>query len=132
MTFDQSSWQLHNSRVYNIAGDLYLTEQSGLLDLANAVARLRSDLGGLETVPEAERAAIDEELAGIAAQTDETSDTEDPDAEEQDDGTSTGDVIAGRLARLANRLRALRGTTTAAVQLGESVDSLAHWAGQHF
>ena len=119
MTFDQSSWQLHNSRVYNIAGDLHLTEQSGPQDFADAVTRVRTDLGALDDVPEDERAALDGELALVE---EEAAAEEGPEA----------DAVAGRLARVAGRLRALRGATTAAVELGNSVDSLAQWAGHHF
>jgi hypothetical protein len=36
MTFDRSSWQLHPSTVYNVAGDLYLAERSGLQEFAAA------------------------------------------------------------------------------------------------
>ncbi|MFF0010254.1 hypothetical protein [Streptomyces sp. NPDC005374] len=119
MTFDQSSWQLHNSRVYNIAGDLHLTEQSGPQDFADAMTRVRADLGALDGVPEDERTALDEELALV----------EEESAAEERPGA---DAVAGRLARVAGRLRALGSATTAAVELGNSVDSLAQWAGHHF
>ncbi|XUL90769.1 hypothetical protein ACQ86D_32530 [Streptomyces galilaeus] len=161
MTFDQSSWQLENSRVYNIAGDLRLTEQSGPADFAEAVAELRSRIGALEGVPDSERAALDAELAGIAedalGDTDEAGDgagtsaepdTEGSDAPEDPEGTEdpegsadpddaeaapggADDAVTGRLTRLAHRLRALRGTAAAATELGNTVDELARWAGGH-
>ncbi|MGH1551263.1 hypothetical protein ACRAWF_00690 [Streptomyces sp. L7] len=100
MTFDQSSWQLENSRVYNIAGDLRLTEQSGPADFAEVIAELRSRIGALEGVADSERAALDAELAGIAedalGDTDEAGDgagtsaepdTEGSDAPEDPEGT---------------------------------------------
>ncbi|MET7568190.1 hypothetical protein ABZT04_06750 [Streptomyces sp. NPDC005492] len=119
MTFDQSSWQLHNSRVYNIAGDLHLTEQSGPREFADAVTRVQADLGALDYVPESERAALDGELALVVE-------------EATAEGDAAPDAMVGRLTRVAGRLRALRGATTAAVELGNSVDSLAQWAGHHF
>ncbi|MFI6400929.1 hypothetical protein [Streptomyces sp. NPDC050548] len=155
MTFDQSSWQLHNSRVYNIAGDLRLTEQSGPAEFAEAVAELRSRIGALEGVPESERTALDAELADIAEDalggTHEAGDgagtSAEPDAEGSDDTEDTeglagpddteatpggtDDAVTGRLTRLAHRLRALRGTAAAATELGNTVDELARWAGGH-
>ncbi|MDV9172953.1 hypothetical protein R6V09_22910 [Streptomyces sp. W16] len=154
MTFDQSSWQLNNSRVFNIAGDLRLTEQSGPAEFAEAIAELRSRIGALEGVTESERAALDAELAGIAGDALEgagevadgtaaepdaegSDDPEAPEAESDDpedadaarDGTD--DAVTGRLTRFANRLRALRGTAAAATELGNTVDELARWAGGH-
>lgn len=149
MTFDQSSWQLHNSRVFNIAGDLRLTEQSGPAEFAEAVAELRSRVGALEGVPESARAALDAELVGIAGDalggTGDAADgtATEPDAEAADDPAAddpedaeaasdgTDDAVTGRLTRLANRLRALRGTAAAAAELGNTVDELARWAGGH-
>ncbi|MEV6479022.1 hypothetical protein [Streptomyces sp. NPDC051576] len=144
MTFDQSSWQLHNSRVFNIAGDLRLTEQSGPAEFAEAVAELRSRVGALEGVPESERAALDAELAQIAgdalggtgeADGDTAADPDVEAANDQDDAEAapdgTDDAVTGRLTRFANRLRALRGTAAAAAELGNTVDELARWAGGH-
>ncbi|MFG2778797.1 hypothetical protein ACGFY7_13255 [Streptomyces prunicolor] len=147
MTFDQSSWQLHNSRVFNIAGDLRLTEQSGPAEFAEAVTELRSRIGALEGVPESERAALDAELADIAniagdalegaseaghgtsAEPDAVDADAPEDTEDAPDGTD--DAVTGRLTRFANRLRALRGTAAAAAELGNTVDELARWAGGH-
>jgi hypothetical protein len=144
MTFNQSSWQLHNSRVFNIAGDLRLTEQSGPAEFAEAVAELRSRIGALEGVPESERAALDAELADIAGDALEGAGeagpgtSAEPDAEDSDDPEDTeaapdgtDDAVTGRLTRFANRLRALRGTAAAAAELGNTVDELARWAGGH-
>lgn len=123
MTFDQSSWQLHHSKVYNVAGDLHLTEQSGPREFAAVVESLRERLGTLEGVPDDEQSALDEELADIAASAS---------SDGSDEADTVGDPVAGRLTRLAVRLRALRGTATAAAALGGSVDELARWAGAHF
>ncbi|MGV9345504.1 hypothetical protein ACWDSD_11960 [Streptomyces spiralis] len=53
MTFSQSSWQLHNSNVYNITGDLHLTERSGPADFVAVVEELRARVRALENVPRA-------------------------------------------------------------------------------
>ncbi|MER6024655.1 hypothetical protein [Streptomyces sp. NPDC001851] len=120
MTFHQNHWQLQGSKVYNIAGDLRLTEQSGPQEFAAVLRELRTRIGALESLSEPERADLDRDLA----QADPTADG---------DGTDTveGDVVAGRLTRIAGRLRALGGTAAAAVELGGAVESLAHFAGQH-
>ncbi|MDT9697748.1 hypothetical protein [Streptomyces sp. P17] len=110
--FDQSGWQLQNSRVYNIAGNLTLTEHSGPREFAEVVAELQSQVRALTDVAESEREAVNAELAEALANGEEP--------------------VAGRLTRLADRLRALGGTTAAATELGNSVDALAQWAGQHF
>lgn len=122
MTFNQSSWQLQNSTVYNIAGGLTLTQQSGTAKFAEVVAELRKRVRALEDVPASEREALDVELADLTP--DSTGDGE--------DDPLAGDAVAGRLTRLGNRLRALTGTAGAAMELGNSLDTLAQWAGQHF
>lgn len=111
-SFDQSHWQLQNSRVYNIAGGLTLTEHSGAREFAEVVTQLQSRIRELTDLTESDREAVNAELAEALASGDEP--------------------VAGRLARLAGRLRALGGTTAAAAELGNSVDTLAQWAGQHF
>ncbi|CCK27730.1 hypothetical protein BN159_3351 [Streptomyces davaonensis JCM 4913] len=111
-SFDQSGWQLQNSRVYNIAGNLTLTEHSGPREFAEVVAELQSRVRKLTDVAEAEREAVNTELAEALAG------GEEPAAE--------------RLTRLAERLRDLGGSTAAATELGNSVDALAQWAGRHF
>lgn len=129
MTFNQSSWQLQNSTVYNIAGGLYLTQQSGTPEFAHVVAELRERIRALEDVPESERETLDQELADIVV------DSGDADSAEDDGGEGErpdGDAVAGRLTRIGDRLRALAGTTGAAMELGNSLDTLAQWAGQHF
>ncbi|MEW2509700.1 hypothetical protein [Streptomyces sp. NPDC046870] len=120
MTFHQENWQLHGSKVYNIGGDLRLTEQSSPQEFAAVLQELRARLAALETLPEADRRDIDEDLAAA-----------DSDADGDETDTAQGDVVAGRLSRIANRLRALGGTATAAVELGAAVDTLAQFAGQH-
>lgn len=115
MTFQQNNWQLHGSKVYNIAGDLHLTEHSSPQEFSAVLDELRARIRALDTIPEADLEVIDAELA-----------------ETHDDETGDGEAVAGRLTRIANRLRALGGTTTAAIELGSALDTLAQFAGQHF
>ena len=112
------------TRFYTIAGDLRLTEQSGRQEFDDALSKLRARIRSLEGISAAELAGLDTELAEVA---------EAAEAEEGEPGEpASGDVVAGRLTRFANRLRLLGGATTAAVELGNSVDQLAQWAGAHF
>jgi hypothetical protein len=141
MTFNQSNW--HVNKVYNIGGDLHLTEQSGPADFVAAVEELRARARALENVPAPERAALDQELAEVAA-LGELDDAEsagpaedaEADAEGTDDAADAGDSTrSGRavrgLARVGALLRGLTGAATAANELGVSVDELAQWAGHH-
>ncbi|MGX4690089.1 hypothetical protein [Streptomyces sp. JNUCC 63] len=159
MTFNQSSWQLHNSKVYNIAGDLHLTEQSGPSEFVAVVEELRARIRALENVPEPQLAAVDQELAEVAdlgetvrsdagdADADDTgladddsdpggtesdgTDSDDPDGSpDAGDSTRSGRVVRG-LARVGALLRGLTGAANAANELGASVDELAQWAGHH-
>ncbi|MER5518999.1 hypothetical protein [Streptomyces sp. NPDC002763] len=139
MTFDQSSWRVENSRIYNIAGSLHLTEESGPREFAEAVAEVRSRLQALENVSEAERSAIDEELAEAESLgEDAPGATEDGDGSDEGGADAEGSADAdtgGRIVRALSRARALlsaaTGAATAASELGDSVGSLAHWAEQH-
>lgn len=106
-SFDQSGWQLQSSRVYNIAGNLTLTEHSGPDELAEVVTGLQSRVRELTGIAEADREAVNAALAEAVASGDEE--------------------MAERLTELGNRLRALGGT-----ELGTSVDVLAQWARHHF
>ncbi|MFB7246920.1 hypothetical protein CW362_35785 [Streptomyces populi] len=120
MTFHQENWQLQGSKVYNITGDLHLTEQSGTAEFVAALNELRSKVQELTDLPTEERRELDQDLAAA----DPTADTDGVDA-------TDGDAVSGRLTRIAHRLRALGGTATAALELGTAVDSLAQYAGQH-
>lgn len=146
MTFDQSSWKIENSRIYNIAGDLRLTEESGPRELAEAITQARSRLRALDGLPDAERAAIDEELvqAGeAAAQDDVDGDDGSGSGDDETDGGEAADANSGgRVARALRRAGALLGAVTgaataatgaaaAASELGDSLGSLAQWAEQH-
>ncbi|MFC8515911.1 hypothetical protein [Streptomyces sp. NPDC057257] len=134
MTFDQSSWQLSNSRVYNIAGDLRLTEGGGPAEFAAVVAELRSRVQALEGVSESERAAVDAELAQVVGLSESVgeADAGPPGDDEIDDGDDSRRGIVRRLGRARDLLRGVTGTVTAATELGDSLDTLAHWAGQQF
>ncbi|MFI6011800.1 hypothetical protein ACIBAG_23790 [Streptomyces sp. NPDC051243] len=124
MTINQSGWQFHGSaRVYTIAGDLHLTENSGPQEFAAVLNELRTRIQALEEIPAEELADLDAELEQAA----ETGPGEDDDEAEVD-----GDAVAGRLTRLANRLRGLSGTTNAALEASNSLEQLAQWAGAHF
>jgi len=140
VNFDQRGWQFHdNSKVVQVTGDLHLTEQSGLREFTAVLDELRSRILATDGIPAADRTALDAQLteASAAAQpnadahadADGAPDDGEPAGEEQE---TTGDAMAGRLTRIANRLRALGATTAAAAELGTSVDTLAQWAGQHF
>lgn len=115
------------TRFYTIAGDLRLTEQSGRQEFDDALSKLRARIRSLEGISAAELAGLDTELAEVA-EVAEAAEAEEGGPEEP----ASGDVVAGRLTRFANRLRLLGGATTAAVELGNSVDQLAQWAGAHF
>ncbi|MFF9621682.1 hypothetical protein [Streptomyces griseosporeus] len=127
MTFDQSSWQLHNSRVYNISGDLHLTEQSGPAEFVAAVEEMRARVRALDNVDAPDIAAVDAELAEVAALGDGDPDTA---VDDPEDSTRSGRAVRG-LARVGALLRGLTGAATAAGELGASVDELAQWAGHH-
>ncbi|GHE52182.1 hypothetical protein GCM10014715_01000 [Streptomyces spiralis] len=154
MTFSQSSWQLHNSNVYNITGDLHLTERSGPADFVAVVEELRARVRALENVPEPELAAVDAELAQVSAlgesgrsdtghaDADDTgladdgsdqdgTDSDGPDGSPDPDGSTRSGTAVRGLARVGALLRGLTGAANAANELGASVDQLAQWAGHH-
>ncbi|MEU2587770.1 hypothetical protein ABZ612_33625 [Streptomyces avermitilis] len=135
MVFNQSGWDV--GKVYNIAGDLRLTDRSSPREFTEALNELRSRIRALEDVPDAALAAMDAELAqaALAADTHDGEDSTDDDAT-GDDATGDGpvpgdDIVAGRLTRVANRLRALGTATAAASELGTSLDTMAQWVGHH-
>ncbi|MGW7048432.1 hypothetical protein ACWGDT_38370 [Streptomyces avermitilis] len=138
MVFNQSGWNV--GKVYNIAGDLRLTDRSSPREFAEALNELRSRIRALEDVPDTDLAAMDAELAQAALAAD-THDGDDGDDSTDDDATgdvATGDgpspgddIVAGRLTRVANRLRALGTATAAASELGTSLDTMAQWVGHH-
>ncbi|MET8025752.1 hypothetical protein [Streptomyces avermitilis] len=135
MVFNQSGWNV--GKVYNIAGDLHLTDRSSPREFAEALNELRSRIRALEDVPDADLTAMDAELAQaeLAAHTRDGEDATD-DAATGDDATGDGpspgdDIVAGRLTRVANRLRALGTATAAASELGTSLDTMAQWVGHH-
>ncbi|MEU9363827.1 hypothetical protein AB0D78_11395 [Streptomyces avermitilis] len=135
MVFHQSGWNV--GKVYNIAGDLHLTDRSSPREFAEALNELRSRIRALEDVPDADLTAMDAELAqaALAAHTRDGEDAADDAATGDDatgDGLSSGDdIVAGRLTRVANRLRALGTATAAASELGTSLDTMAQWVGHH-
>ncbi|MGX5184199.1 hypothetical protein ACWKT5_15580 [Streptomyces avermitilis] len=135
MVFNQSGWNV--GKVYNIAGDLRLTDRSSPQEFAEALNELRSRIRALEDVPGADLAAMDAELAqaALAADTHAGEDATADAASGEDatgDGPSPGDdIVAGRLTRVANRLRALGTATAAASELGTSLDTMAQWVGHH-
>ncbi|MFE9994363.1 hypothetical protein [Streptomyces avermitilis] len=135
MVFNQSGWNV--GKVYNIAGDLRLTDRSSPQEFAEALNELRSRIRALEDVPGADLAAMDAELAqaALAADTHAGEDAT-ADAASGEDATGDGpppgdDIVAGRLTRVANRLRALGTATAAASELGTSLDTMAQWVGHH-
>ncbi|GAA5707504.1 MULTISPECIES: hypothetical protein [Streptomyces] len=139
MVFNQSGWNV--GKVYNIAGDLRLTDRSSPQEFAEALNELRSRIRALEDVPGADLAAMDAELAqaALAADThagEHATDAATDDAASGEDATGDGpspgdDIVAGRLTRVANRLRALGTATAAASELGTSLDTMAQWVGHH-
>lgn len=105
MTFNQNNWQV--GTVYQVSGDLHLTSNSSHEDFLHVLRELRNRAGDLP-------AEVDQELDEAAA-------------ERAENGT----VTQGRLARIAERLRAMSGASTAALELARSVDTAAQWAGHH-
>jgi hypothetical protein len=127
VTINQPGWQFHgNARIYTIAGDLHLTEASGPQEFAEVLGELRSRIRELEGVPAEELARVDTELAQVVDPAAGGEGDADGDTDED------GDVVAGRLTRIAARLRALGGSADAVVEAGNSLDQLAQWAGTHF
>jgi hypothetical protein len=113
---NMSNWTVTNAYVIN--GDLHLTQTDGREEFLRVLRELRGTAQQLEGTDQEEREEIE---AGFQA-------VEDAGAAPQ----AEADVVVGRLRRLSNRLRALGVTAGAAVELGQSVENMAHWAQQNF
>ena len=114
--FNQPGWNV--GRVYNIAGNLILSETSSREDFLDALRELRQELATLDQVDAAQRAELDTELDGALM--------------EASSPQPSKERVVGRLERLGERLSALGGVMSRALDVAKTVASVAAWATNFF
>jgi hypothetical protein len=114
--FDQKGWKV--DKVYNVAGDLILTEGGSRDDFVQALQRLRRDVEDLPELDDGDRRALAQELTSA------TEEAAQPDPPK--------DRMLTRLSRIQARLQALSGASVAAASIANSIAGVAHIAGGIF
>jgi hypothetical protein len=111
--FNQQGWNV--GKVYNVAGNLILTETSSREDFLRALGGLKQELAALDQIDATERAELEAEVDGALA---------DAGAPEP-----SKERVVSRLQRLAERLSAFGGVVAGALEVAHAVTAVAAWAG---
>lgn len=112
MVFHQPNWDVRGD-VYNTAGDLILTKTSTREDLAKALIDLKAELAAIGDIPDDDRRLLEQEADAAAA------DAKRPEVPKEQ--------VVSRLDRIRERLSALGGVASGALDLAKTVAAIAGW-----
>jgi hypothetical protein len=114
--FNQPNWSVNE--VYNVAGDLILSKSSGKQDFVAALQELKAEVARLTDLDRSERDVLEGELEGAIGE----ASSPDPDR----------DGIVRRLTSVRERLTAVGGAVSSALEVAKIVGAVAIWAGGFF